>query len=70
MPQQTMSYVDTLVFYNICMFQFATLSECCHFHIILYQLCPGYLKDWFVFTETYAEHSGWNKFRLFVPRSD
>ena len=40
-----------------------TLFGRCRFHIaiqvfkILYQLCPGYLKDWFVFTETYTGHS-------------
>ena len=33
---------------------------------VLYQLCLGYLKDWFVFAETYTEHSSQNKCRLFI----
>ena len=49
-----------------------TLAERCLFHTavqvfkVLYQLCPGYLKDWFVLAEAYTGHSGQNKCRLFV----
>ena len=51
-----------------------TLSERRRFHTavqvfkVLYQLCPGYLNDWFVFAEAYTGHSGRNKFRLFIPQ--
>ena len=36
---------------------------------VLYQLCPGYLRDWFVFAEAYTGHSGRNKYRLFINTS-
>ena len=51
-----------------------TLTERRRFHTavqvfkVLYQLCPGYLKDWFVFAEAYTGHSGRNKCRLFIPQ--
>ena len=41
-----------------------TLAERRRFHTavqvfkVLYQLCPGYLRDWFVFAEAYTGHSG------------
>ena len=44
-----------------------TLAERCRFHTavqvfkVLYQLCPWYSKDWFVFAEAYTGH-------LFVPQ--
>ena len=34
----------------------------------LYQLCPGYPRDWFVFAEAYTGHSGRNKCHLFIPQ--
>ena len=49
-------------------FVWVTLSERRRFHTavqvfkVLYQLCPGYLNDWFVFAEAYTGHSGRNKF--------
>ena len=53
-----------------------TLAERRRFHTavqvfkVLYQLCPGYLKDWLVFAETYTGHSGQNKYRLFILKID
>ena len=49
------------------------MAEQHHFHTavqvfkVLYQLCPGYLKDCFVFAEAYTGHSGRNKCQLFIP---
>ena len=51
-----------------------TLAERRRFHTavqvfkVLYQLCPRYLRDWFVFAEAYTGHSGQNKCRLFIPQ--
>ena len=51
-----------------------TLAERRRFHTavqvfkVLYQLCPGYLRDWFVFAEAHTGHSGRNNCRLFIPQ--
>ena len=51
-----------------------TLSECCCFHSavlvfeVLHHLCLGYLRNWFVYAETYTGHGGQNKHCLFVPQ--
>ena len=51
-----------------------TLAERCRFHIavqvfkIVHQLCPEYLRGWFVNAEAYTGRSGRNKHRLFIPQ--
>ena len=51
-----------------------TLVEQCHFHTavqvfkVVHQLCPLYLKDWFMTAEVYTGHSGRNKYHLFIPQ--
>ena len=51
-----------------------TLAKWYHFHTavqdfrVLYHLCPGYLRNWFVYAEAHTGHSGRNKHCLFIPQ--
>ena len=51
-----------------------TLAERRRFHTavqvfrVLHHLCPGYLRNWFVYAEAHTGHGGRNKHRLFIPQ--
>ena len=35
---------------------------------VLHHLCPGYLRNWFVYAEAHTGHGGQNKCHLFIPQ--
>ena len=35
---------------------------------VIHDLCPQYLRNWFIYAEAHTGRSGRNKYRLFVPQ--